>query len=93
MLLSLTRSHTHRAVTFGDDPAELELALTRARSRLILFGDPGTVARRTQWQGPVDHFNAAAAAREREILTNLLRYLQGQGGHARAFRLREGSGP
>ena len=46
VLLSLTRSPAHRAVSFGEDPRMLELALTRARARLILFGDAGALARR-----------------------------------------------
>src|SRR5262249_2013130 len=33
-LLSLTRSHTHRAVSFGEGPQTLAVALSRARSRL-----------------------------------------------------------
>jgi hypothetical protein len=76
-LVSLTRSHSHRAVTFGDDPHALILALTRATERLLLFGDPGTVARRTQWGGPVDHLDETAAARERGLLQRLLAQLHG----------------
>lgn len=91
VLLSLTRSNTHRAVTFGEDPDTLALALTRARDRLILFGDPGTLVRRTQWEGPLDHLDAAAANRERTCLSFLIRYLQGQGPHPRVFHLREGN--
>jgi len=91
MLVSLTRSHTHRAVTFGDSPQTLALALTRARDRLLLFGDPGTLVRRSQWLGRLDHLDEAAAARERELIAQLVRYLQGHGPHPRAFHLREGS--
>ena len=73
LLLSLTRSHTHRAVTLGDDPFWLPLSLTRARGRLVLFGDVGTLGRRTQWSGPLDHLDEAAAAHERELVAHLLR--------------------
>jgi hypothetical protein len=92
VLVSLTRSHTHRAVTFGDGTAVLALALTRARDRLVLFGDAGTLVRRTQWEGPVDHLDAAPAAREREVIGRLVGYLQGQGAAAAAFHFREGNG-
>jgi hypothetical protein len=92
-LLSLTRSHSHRAVAYGEDPETLVLALTRARHRLILVGDPGTLARRSHWEGALDHLNEAAAGRERQIVTHLVRYLQGQGPHPHVFRWREGSGP
>ncbi|HEV3258973.1 MAG TPA: AAA domain-containing protein, partial [Gemmataceae bacterium] len=44
-VLSLTRSHAHHAVTFGDSPQVLALALTRASKKLILLGDPGTLVR------------------------------------------------
>jgi superfamily I DNA and/or RNA helicase len=91
VLLSLTRSHAHRAVPFGDDPQLLTLALTRARCRLVLFGDPGTLARRSQWEGPLDHLDEADAARERDLAGRLVAYLNGQGAHARAFRVREGT--
>ncbi len=90
VLVSLTRSHSHRAVSFGEDPALLGLALTRARTRLILFGDPGTLARRAQWEGVLDHLDEAAAAREAQVLEHLLQYLHGRGRLGRAFRLSEG---
>jgi hypothetical protein len=89
VLLSLTRSHSHRAVTFGEGPQALALALTRARSKLILFGDAGTLVRRSQWEGAVDHLDEAAAARERALIGRLLRYLHGDGAHPRVFHLHE----
>ena len=91
VLVSLTRSHTHRAVPFGHGADSLSLALTRARARLLLFGDPGTLVRRTQWEGSLDHQDAAEGARERELIARLLRYLQGQGAHPEVFALREGT--
>jgi hypothetical protein len=91
-LVSLTRSHSHRAVPLGESPDVLALALTRPRGRLVLFGDIGTLARRSQWRGALDHLNEAAGAREGRFVHGLLRYLQGQGRHGRAFRLCEGDG-
>jgi superfamily I DNA and/or RNA helicase len=93
VLVSLTRSHGHRAVSFGDEASLLGLALTRARRRLILFGDVGTLARRSQWEGVLDHLDEAAAAREGQVVGRLLDYLQGRGRHARVFRLSGGGGP
>ncbi len=92
VFLSLTRSHTHRAVTFGEGPHMLALATTRAREKLIIFGDPGTLVRRSQWEGPLEHLDEVAAARERELMTHLVHYLQGQGPHPQAFHLWQGSG-
>jgi hypothetical protein len=65
MAVSLTRSHVARAVPFGDGPGVLAGLLGRARRKVLFAGDPGTLARRLQWEGPVDHLDAAEAARER----------------------------
>lgn len=89
-LVSLTRSHPHRAVTFGEGPHRLILGLTRARSRLILFGDPGTLARRVEWDGAVDNLDDADAARERELLSHLVRYFHG-GDRLEAAPVHQGS--
>lgn len=89
-LLSLTRSHTHRAVSFGESPNSLALAMTRARKKLILFGDPGTLARRSQWEESLDHLNLADASRERDMISRLVGYLEGRGMYATAFQLSEG---
>jgi hypothetical protein len=75
VLVSLTRSHGHRAVSFSDREGDLEIALTRARSRLIFFGDPGTLVKRSHWHGPLDHLDAAAADLEAGRITALLRWL------------------
>ncbi len=93
VLLSLTRSHSHRPVTYGEGPELLTLALTRARTQLILLGDAGCLARRSQWQGPLDHLDDLTAARERELVAHLVHYLEGQGGYPHAFHLHEGPGP
>jgi hypothetical protein len=92
VLLSLTRSHTHRAVAFGENPQALALALSRARQKLVLFGDPGTLIRRSQWEGPLEHLDEAAAGQERDLITRLARYLQGQGRHRDAFHFHPGNG-
>lgn len=90
-LLSLTRSHSHRAVSFGEGPQALIRALTRARARLILFGDPGTLARRTQWAAAVDHLDDVASSWEHRIISGLVGYLHGQGAHSHRFQLCEGN--
>jgi hypothetical protein len=76
--VSLTRSHGHRAVTYGDEPGLLPLALTRARQRLILIGDAGTLARRAAWDGPLDHYDALTAAAETAWAANLIAQLRSQ---------------
>jgi hypothetical protein len=71
-LVGLTRSHTHRAVPFSDTPETLVLALTRAVSRLVLFGDPGTLVRRSQWHGALDHLDETSGSLEQGLIARLL---------------------
>ena len=75
-------------MSYGDEPSAAALALTRARQRLVLVGDPGTLARRAQWDGPLEHLDADAAKREREWVAALVRLLQGNG--PAVIHLREG---
>ena len=75
VLVSLTRSNSHRAVPLGEQPSQLVHALTRARRRLIVFGDPGTLVKRSHWQGPLEHLDAVASAQEARRVTALLRRL------------------
>ena len=71
---------------YGNVPVR---ALTRASARLLLFGDPGTLARRSQWQGALDHLDETAGRREQALTTQLVSYIQGHGPHGMAFRLQE----
>lgn len=91
-LVSLTRSHSHRAVAYSDGPGGLAEALTRPTTRLVLVGDPATLARRSQWQGPLEHLDDEAARTERRVVGQLVAYLQGQGPYSAAFRLVESGG-
>jgi hypothetical protein len=72
VLLSLTRSHATRAVPFSDHPRALVLALTRAAERLLIFGDPGTMSRRSQWFGALDHLDETTGPLEQALLGQLL---------------------
>jgi hypothetical protein len=89
--VSLTRSHTHRAVSYGESPRELVRALTRPAARLSLFGDLGTLARRSQWTVPLDHLDEVSSRREQAVVAGLVSYIQGHGLHPKAFRLQESS--
>jgi hypothetical protein len=100
-LVGLTRSHTHRAVPFTEAPTDLVRALTRAAGRLVLFGDPGTMARRSQWHGALDHLDETAGSAEQGLIAQLLTELTGSeaartfarggGAEERAGRSRENS--
>jgi hypothetical protein len=74
-LLSLTRSHTHRAVPFSDHPRSFAVALTRAVARVLVVGDPGTMLRRTQWQGALDHLDDSAGRREQALIAHFIGHL------------------
>jgi AAA domain len=76
VVASLTRSHDRRAVSYGDDPMLMPMIVTRARRRLILMGDAGALARRAQWDGPLDHFDDFAARQERKWVVAVLSRLQ-----------------
>jgi hypothetical protein len=76
VFLSLTRSNDQRPTAFGKDLDELPLALTRARTRLFVFGDPGTLSSRAQSIGIVETWNAEESARELARITHLLSHLQ-----------------
>lgn len=70
--VGLTRSHTHRAVPFSDNPESLVRAMTRPAARLVLFGDVGTLARRSQWHGALDHLDEMAGSTEQALIGKLL---------------------
>lgn len=72
VVVSLTRSHVTRAVPFSDHPRELMMALTRAAGRLLLFGDPGTMNRRSQWFGVLDHLDEVSGPLEQALVGQLL---------------------
>jgi hypothetical protein len=76
LVLSLTRSHAHRCVPFGENAADLAVAMTRPRERLLIFGDLGTLVKRTHWHGPLDHLDALTARQEGLRLGRLLQHLQ-----------------
>jgi hypothetical protein len=48
-----------------------------------MAGDPGTLARRAQWEGAIDHFDEAAGERERRWVNAVLRVMPAKSQHAR----------
>ncbi len=75
LVLSLTRSHVSRAVTYGDDPLTMLRMLPTARCRILFVGDPGTLARRAQWEGAIDHLDETDGERERRWVKAVLPWL------------------
>lgn len=76
VFLSMTRSHAQRAVPFGDNVNEVPLALTRARTRILIFADPGCLSKRIHSQGPIDQRDAYSAQQEMNRLARLVAFLQ-----------------
>jgi hypothetical protein len=87
-LVGLTRSHTHRAVPFSDAPEGLVGALTRPVARLVLFGDLGTLVRRSQWHGALDHLDELAGSLEQVLIAQLLGELAEPGESAPREKMR-----
>ncbi len=77
-VLSLTRSQESLAVPFCDHPSELLTALTRPKARLLIFGDVGTISRRCQWFGALDHLDETTGPMEQALLAELLVHLPEQ---------------
>jgi hypothetical protein len=77
VLLSLTRSHGHRAVPYAESWHDWVIALTRARRQVFIFADPATLLRRAQFTGRLEPLDDAASAREAQLATALLRYCAG----------------
>lgn len=90
-LLGLTRSHASRAVPFSNNPHDLLTALTRAAGRLLIFGDPGTLTRRSGWFGGLDHLDEATGPLEQALAARLVAHLCDPETPSRTLRSRESS--
>jgi hypothetical protein len=91
LLLSLTRSHISRAVTFGEHPRIMQRLLTLPSEGVYFFGDVGTLSRRAGWEGACDQLDEESAGRERDWISVLLRYMNGKGHHPTLFQVLEGA--
>jgi len=75
LIISLTRSHVSRAVTYSVRPDDIPRLCGRVRSRIIFVGDPGTLNLRAQWEGAIDQFDELAGESERRWVSALLMQL------------------
>lgn len=75
VLVSLCRSKEGRAAAYAEEPADWSTMLTAARTALILFGDAGALASRSQWRGALSPQSETAAEQERILSTRLLEQL------------------
>jgi regulator of nonsense transcripts 1 len=58
ILLSCVRSNEHQGIGFLNDPRRLNVALTRAKYGLVLFGNPKVLSKNPLWHGLLRHFKA-----------------------------------
>jgi hypothetical protein len=90
IILSFTRSNRRQAVGFVDDPNRLNVALSRARKKLVLVGDTETLTRRTR-ERPDGNNDNRAAKKERDFFVQLIRYIEGRGKTMKVFERRSAS--
>lgn len=83
-IVSLTRSNGQKSGIFVAEQADPILALTRARERLILVGDPDTLLRWSQSSEPAE---SADPGRDKAWVRRLASYVRGHGSHQAAFHL------
>lgn len=89
ILLSFTRSNYRKAIGFVDNANRLNVALSRARKKLILVGDAETLIRRSK--------ESASAAKDRNsereerfFFRRLVEYVEGRGKTMSIFQRRDG---
>jgi hypothetical protein len=87
IVLSFTRSNRRQAVGFVDDSNRLNVALSRARKKLVLVGDTETLARRAREQAGGNK-DSRASGKERDFFVQLIRYVEERSKTKRAFELR-----
>jgi superfamily I DNA and/or RNA helicase len=73
-----------------DDPNRLNVALSRARKKLVLVGDTETLTRRTR-ERPDGNNDNRAAKKERDFFVQLIRYIEGRGKTMKVFERRSAS--
>lgn len=88
ILLSFTRSNHRKAIGFVDNANRLNVALSRARKKLILVGDAETLVRRakTPASGCSDQRSEQL---ERRFFQRLVQYVEGRGKTMPIFQRRD----
>lgn len=90
IILSFTRSNPYQNIGFVDDANRLNVAMSRARKKLILIGDTNTFRRRVNANDKRVKCNSSETIRaEREFFEKLIEYIQGRGEIKKVFGLIE----
>lgn len=91
IILSFTRSNPYKNIGFVDDPNRLNVAMSRARKKLILIGDTNTFRNRSRASNEEikDCRNDAANQAEHDFFMKLMTYIEGHGEFKKVFHVRE----
>jgi hypothetical protein len=91
IIVSFTRSNPCKNIGFVDDANRLNVAMSRAKKKLILLGDTTTFVNRSKAKnedikgvGDTDFIRA-----ERDFFTKLVKYIKGHGEFKKAFQILE----
>lgn len=90
ILLSFTRSNYRKAIGFVDNANRLNVALSRARKKLILVGDAETLVRRSKGAAS-DARDRNSERQERMFFRRLVEYVEGRGKTMSIFQRRDGT--
>ncbi len=88
VILSFTRSNPHRNIGFVDDANRLNVAMSRARKKLILLGDTKTFTSRSQAADKsIKGDDTKSIHAERTFFEKLVQYIEGRGEIKKAFHV------
>lgn len=88
MILSFTRSNPYQNIGFVDDANRLNVAMSRARKKLILLGDTKTfINRANAIDRKVAGDDTGSILKERLFFEKLVEYIEGRGEIKKAFHI------
>lgn len=89
VILSFTRSNPYKNIGFVDDANRLNVAMSRARKKLILLGDTETFIKRLSISDKhIAGDSSDSICKERIFFTKLVQYIEGHGEIKKAFHVR-----
>lgn len=89
IILSFTRSNLYKNIGFVDDANRLNVAMSRARKKLILLGDTKTFIKRSKTETVKEALDTTSMKAERDFFAKLVTYIEGHGEIKKAFQLLE----
>jgi superfamily I DNA and/or RNA helicase len=90
IILSFTRSNPYHNIGFVDDANRLNVAMSRARKKLILVGDTDTFTRRARADdGEIKGSDSRSIEAEHLFFEKLIEHIEGKGEIKKVFQLLE----